>query len=57
MKTYRVKTIGTYIANYVVEASSVEDAIQQFKKWIMTKILSQNTKTMNELLALLMSLE
>ena len=31
MKTYRVKTIGTYIANYVVEASSVEDAIQQFK--------------------------
>ena len=31
MKTYSVKTTGTYVAYYVVEANSAEDAIQQFK--------------------------
>ena len=31
MKTYSVKTTGTYVAQYVVQANSAEDAIQQFK--------------------------
>ena len=31
MKTYRINTTGTYVAQYVVEADSAEDAIQQFK--------------------------
>ena len=31
MKIYRINTTGTYVAQYVVEADSAEDAIQQFK--------------------------
>ena len=31
MKTYRINTTGTYVAQYVIEANSPEEAIQHFK--------------------------
>ncbi len=31
METYKITTQGTYIAHYVVEASSLEEAIEKFK--------------------------
>ena len=31
MKTYRINTSGTYIAPYLIEANSVEEAIEKFK--------------------------